>query len=130
MKAKKQSGKLEATSSILDNLKTIILTVLGLAILIGVIVAFINSQNKPDDSSMSTTEAQKKCVVITMVGYEKANEEISVDEAQKYCLAMWDSPEREKSFVEYITKEWENNKDEVVNGKTIEAIYEERKNSL
>lgn len=130
MKAKKQSGKLEATASILDNLKTIILTVLGLAILIGVIIAFITTQNKTDGSSMSIEEAQKKCVVITMVGYEKANEEISVDEAQKHCLAMWDSPEREESFKEYITKEWEANKNEVFNSKTIEAIYEERKNSL
>lgn len=130
MKAKKQSGKLEATASILDNLKTIIITVLGLALLIGVIVAFINSQNKTDDSSMSTTEAQKKCVVVTIVGYKKAGERISVDEAQRHCMAMWDSPEREKTFREYMTKEWEANKDEVYDGKTIEAIYEEMKDSL
>ena len=130
MKAKKQTGKLEATVSILNGLKTIILTVLGLALLIGVIVAFINSQNKTDDSSTSTTEAQKKCVVVTIVGYKKAGERISVDEAQRHCMAMWDSPEREKTFREYMTKEWEANKDEVYDGKTIEAIYEEMKDSL
>lgn len=130
MKAQKQSSKSEATISIIDNLKTIVLTVIGLAILIGVIVAFITSPNKTDDSSMSTTEAQKKCVVVTIVGYKKTGEGISVDEAQRHCMAMWDSPEREKTFREYMTKEWEANKDEVYDGKTIEAIYEEMKDSL
>lgn len=130
MSAQNQSSKLEATASILDNLKTIILTLIGLAIFIALIFAFINSQNKSDDSSMSIEEAQKKCVVITLVGYQKAGEEMSIDEAQSYCLAMWDSPEREKTFKEYITKEWESNKNNVFDGKTIESIYEEMKDSL
>ena len=130
MSAQNQSSKLEATASILDNLKTIILTLIGLAIFIALIFAFINSQNKSDDSSMSIEEAQKKCVVINLVGYQKAGEEMSVNEAQSYCLAMWDSPEREKTFKEYITKEWESNKNEVFDGKTIESIYEEMKDSL
>ena len=130
MKQQKQTGKLEATSSLLGNLKTLFLTILGLIVLVAVIVAFINSQNNSDNSSMSTGEAQKKCVVITLVGYKKTGMEQSVDEAQRHCMAMWDSPEREKTFVEFVTKEWEANKDEVFEGKTVETIYEEMKESL
>lgn len=123
---------MDNASKIIKNLTTIVFTVIGLAIVIAIVVAVIKAQTETsDDGTMSIDEAQKKCVVLTMVGYQKATgTEQNVQEAQKHCLAMWDSPEREKTFKEYVEKEWENNKDEVFNGKTIETIYEERKASL
>ena len=97
-----------------------------------VIVMIITNINKPsEEPGMSIGEAQKKCVVITMVGYEKATgEKQNVDDAQKHCLAMWDSPQREKDFIEYVTKEWNNNKDEDFKGQTIEKYYNDIKDTL
>lgn len=85
-----------------------------------------NSQTDGSKSTMTITEAQDKCVILTFIGFKKANyENATKEEANRHCLAMWDSPEREKTFIEYVTKEWEANKSEVYDGKTVEQIYNE-----
>lgn len=128
----KQPSKLEATSVALSSLGKLILLIIGLAIFIWLIISIIGAQlsKSGEDSTMSTGEAQKKCVVITLVGYQKEGIEQSVDEAQKHCMAMWDTPEREKTFIEFVTKEWEAWKNETIEGKTVEDLYEEMKESL
>ena len=130
MKAQKQPGKLEATASILDNLKTIILTIIGLAILIGVIIAVIKVQSEDKaDGSISIEEAQAKCMLIdeynqvTELG--KTFSQDVVNEAERFCLAQWDTPEREKDFKNSIPKDWEAMKDKVLDGYTLEQLYEE-----
>lgn len=130
MKAQKQPGKLEATVSILDNLKTIILTIIGLAILIGIIIAVIKvqSENKADES-ISIEEAQAKCMLIdeynqvTELG--KTFSQDVVNEAERFCLTQWDTPDRENDFKNSIPKDWEAMKDKVLDGYTLEQLYNE-----
>lgn len=128
----KQPSKLEATGTVFSNLGKLILLIIGLVIFIWLIISIIGAQlsKSGDGSTMSVGVAQKKCVVITLVGYQKEGIVQSVDEAQKHCMAMWDSPEREKTFIEFVTKEWEAWKNETFEGKTVETLYEEMKDSL
>lgn len=124
----------------LPKVAKITVIIIGFLLIGGIAAIFSDSSKKNTNEAtgqvdnptqeMNILEAQKKCVVLTMIGSEKAGVEMSVDDAQKHCLAMWDSPEREKVFKDTITKEWEANKNEVYYGKTIEKIYEERKESL
>lgn len=126
----KKSGKLEATVSIIDNLKTIILTIIGLAILIGVIVAIIKVQTTPSsDPGISTTEAQTKCILMEEADLVNLSGEPLNDatrkKAENLCLSQWDTADKEASFKEIIKSDWETRKTEVLNGYTLEQIYNE-----
>lgn len=129
MNVPKQSNKLEATASIMDNLKTIILTIIGLAIFIALIFAFINSQNKPDDSSMSISEAQEKCMLmeeadlVNTMGEEFGS--ATTKKAEQFCLSAWDTSEKEATFKEDVKTDWENRKTEILEGYTLEQLYNE-----
>jgi hypothetical protein len=131
MKAQKQVSKLEATASIFDNLKTIILTVIGLALFIGLIIAFINSQIKNSNLPMTISEAQEKCMLmeeadlVNTMGEPFGSE--TTKKAEKTCLAGWDrsiNPEKtDEAFINIIATDWENRKSEILEGYTLEQLY-------
>ena len=129
MSAQNQSSKLEATASILNNLKTILLTLIGLAIFIALIFAFINSQNKSNDSSISISEAQEKCMLmeeadlVNTMGEPFGSE--TTKKAEQFCLSAWDTSEKEATFKEDVKTDWENRKSEVLEGYTLEQLYNE-----
>lgn len=126
-------GKLEKVDKAFDSVKSIIWGVILIAIAIGAVVFFVNkpTENKEEETRMSITEAQKKCTVFSFVGFKKADyEKATIEEASKHCLAMWDSPDREDTFIDYVTKEWEAWKDEEYEGQTVEEIYNDMKDSL
>ena len=129
MKAQKQPGKLEATASILDNLTTIILTLIGLAIFIAVIFFFINLQTKSDDSSMSIEEAQEKCMLMEEADLVNTMGEefgpATTKKAERFCLSAWDTSEKEATFKEDVKIDWENRKTEILEGYTLEELYNE-----
>lgn len=122
-------GKLEKIDKVFDSIKGIIGGVLVIVITVViavVIIKAINSGEKESDDRMSVYEAQDKCVIINWIGFQKANyENKDIEEANEYCLAMWNSPNREDSFIEYVAKEWEIYKDEVYNGKSYTDYYNE-----
>ena len=133
MKAKNEPSKLEYGLLALKNLKTIIFTIIGLAIFIAIIVAIINAMNKPDDGSMSINEAQTKCMLMEeadIVNYmgEPFGAE-TTKKAEKHCLSLWDRSENpnntEEAFIEIVETDWETRKTEVLEGYTLEQYYEE-----
>ena len=133
MKAQKQPGKLEATASILDNLKTIILTIIGLAIFIALIFAFINSQSKTNDLSMSIEEAQEKCMLMEEADMVNLMDEpfgsATTKKAEEHCFSLWDMSKNpnntEESFIKMVEADWEAQKTQVLEGYTLEQLYEE-----
>lgn len=130
MKGQNHPSKSESIVSALDKTKTIILTVLGLCLLVGVIIAIIKVQSdNSSESGISIEEAQAKCMLIDE--YNQVNElgkEYSQDvvkEAERFCLSQWNTPDREKTFKESVPKDWETMKDKTLNGYTLEQLYNE-----
>ena len=77
-------------------------------------------------------EAQLKCMLMEesdLVNYmgESFGEE-TTKKAREFCLSQWDlskSPENtEESFIEIITSDWEIRKDEVLEGHTLQELYD------
>ena len=133
MKAKNEPSKLEYGLLALKNLKTIIFTIIGLAIFIAIIVAIINAMNKPDNGSMSITEAQEKCILMEEADLVNVMGEpfgaATTKKAEETCLSQWDMSKNpnntEKKFIDVITADWEVRKTEVLEGYTLEQYYEE-----
>lgn len=126
-------GKIEKANKGATAIKGILGGILSIAIGVGVIVLLINmfSNNSNNDGRMSISEAQKKCTVFSFVGFKKADyEPATLEEASKHCLAMWDAPEREDTFIDYVTKEWETWKNQEYEGQTVEEFYNEVKDSI
>ena len=125
-------GKLEKVDKAFDSIKGILGGLFTIAIVVFIVIVVINviNGNKGSDDKMSVLEAQDKCVIINWIGFQKADYDGSIEDANKHCLAMWDSPDREESFIDYVTKEWEVYKDEVYNGKTYTDYYNEYKDSI
>ena len=49
-----------------------------------------------------------------------------IEEAERFCLSQWDSPEREKDFLNFTPKDWEVMKGKELNGYTLQEIYDEQ----
>lgn len=96
--------------------------------IIAIIVIFITNLNKPKEEmeeTISTTEAQKKCVVMEMVDIWQTggDRDTVVETARKHCLESWNTPEKEKIFRKTIQDDWNNRKNEVFEGETLEDFY-------
>lgn len=93
-------------------------TIIGgvICAVIAVIVIFVVNMNKTDTNTeqiISSSEAQKKCVIMESI------DGLSVDNARKYCLSQWNTPEKEKEFHSNIEARWQERKDEVADGSKI-----------
>lgn len=113
----------------------IILGTIGAVIAITAVVA-LNSK-KSTKTQMSITEAQEKCVLMEeadMVNYMgEPFSKATTEKAEKFCLSQWDEWENpnntEEKFIEIIQKDWEERKEEVLEGYTLQQLYNESKNS-
>ena len=105
----------------------IILIIIGVVVIIALINMF---KGDPDDEGLiSTTEAQEKCVVMETydsIRYNGESTNTAKEKAEKHCLSLWDTPEKEKEFRKYIEEDWQTVKDEVYEGKTYEQYYNEK----
>lgn len=123
-----------------ENIKTLsirnqmIVGIICAVIVITAVVA-LNSK-KSTKTQMSITEAQQKCMLMEEADIvNTVREEYSqavIDRAEKQCLAMWDkatSPNStEEQFIEIVSSDWENRKNEMLQGSTLQELYDAAKN--
>lgn len=104
-------------------------------IVITAVVAF--NGKKSTKTRMSITEAQEKCVLmeeadmVNYIGEPFGN--ATTDKAEKFCLSQWDRRENpdntDEKFIEIVQKDWEERKEEILEGYTLQQLYDENKNS-
>lgn len=104
-----------------------------IAIIIIAVIAINIANNKNNSQKMSIQEAQAKCMLMNEWGQvneigKPFSQEV-IEEAERFCLSQWDSPEREKDFLNFIPKDWEVMKGKELNGYTLQQLYDENKNS-
>ena len=123
------------TKAVKDILVGIFMIIIG-AVIIAVFVNIINNNNNNggnNENKMSITEAQEKCMLMEeadMVNYmgEPFGAE-TTKKAEKHCLSLWDRSENpnntDEAFIEMVKTDWETRKTEVLEGYTLEALYNE-----
>lgn len=104
------------------------------AVIVIVVVVALNSK-KSTKTQISITEAQQKCMlmeeadIVNTTGEEYG--QAVIDRAEKHCLAMWDkttSPNStEEQFIEIVSSDWENRKNEMLQGSTLQELYDAAK---
>lgn len=123
-----------------ENIKTlsirnqIIVGTICAVIVITAVVA-LNSK-KSTKTQMSITEAQQKCMLMEEADLVNTDgEEYSqavIDRAEKDCLALWDKTANpsatEEQFIEVVSSDWENRKNEMLQGSTLQELYDAAKN--
>lgn len=84
-----------------------------------VIIIAINSGKPKEPETISTYDAQKKCVIMETAGG------LTVDNARKYCLSQWNTPEKQEEFPVTIQAKWQEKKDTKINAKKLTGKNEE-----
>ena len=106
------------------------------AVIVITAVVALNSK-KSTKTQMSITEAQEKCVLMEeadMVNYMgEPFGNATTDKAEKFCLSQWDRWENpnntDEKFIEIVQIDWEERKEEILEGYTLQQLYDENKNS-
>lgn len=123
-----------------ENIKTlsirsqIIVGTICAVIVIAAVVAL--NGKRSTKTQMSITEAQQKCVLMEeadMVNYMgEPFGNATTDKAEKFCLSQWDRGENpnntDEKFIEIIQEDWENRKNEVLQGSTLQELFDAAKN--
>lgn len=104
------------------------------AVIVITAVVALNSK-KSTKTQMSIAEAQQKCMlmeeadIVNTVGEEFS--QAVIDRAEKHCLALWDKTTNpssaEEQFIEAVSSDWENRKNEVLQGSTLQELYDATK---
>lgn len=122
-----------------ENIKTlsirsqIIVGTICAVIVIAAVVAL--NGKKPTKTQMSIAEAQQKCMLMEEADIVNTDgEEYSqavVDRAEKHCLALWDKTANpsatEEQFIEAVSSDWENRKNEILQDSTLQELYDAAK---
>lgn len=98
------------------------------------IVVGLNGKKK-DSPSMSITEAQTKCMLMEEADLVNTMGEpfgdTTTEKARDFCLSQWDrskNPDNtDEKFIELVQLDWEERKDEVLEGYTLQQLYDETK---
>lgn len=98
-------------------------------------VVGLNGDKKDKESSMSITEAQTKCMLMEEADLVNTMGEPFGDDtrekAKNTCLSQWDlskNPDNtQEKFIEVVQLDWEERKDEVLEGYTLQQLYDESK---
>lgn len=117
---------MEVSKNIRGILGGIIMVIIGIVIIMVLVNMF---SKEPEDGSISIEEAQTKCMLMEEADLVNLSGEpfgdATTKEAEKHCLSLWDSPEKESTFKEIIESDWESRKTEVLEGYTLEQLYNE-----
>lgn len=108
--------------------------VVTIIIVVSVVVG-LNGDKKEKEPSMSITEAQTKCMLMEesdMVNYMgEPFGDATTEKARDFCLSQWDrskNPDNtDEKFIELVQLDWEERKDEVLEGYTLQQLYDESK---
>jgi predicted nucleic acid-binding protein len=111
--------------------------ILGIICAVVVITAVVALNGKKSTKTqMSITEAQQKCMLmeeadmVNTVGEEYS--QAVIERAEKHCLALWDKAANpsstEERFIEIVSSDWENRKNEMLQGSTLQELYDAAKN--
>ena len=105
----------------IKNLSTRNQIILGIICAVVVITAVVAlNGKKPAKTQISITEAQQKCMLMEVI-----------DRAEKHCLALWDKTANpsstEEQFIEAVSSDWENRKNEKLQGSTLQELYDAAK---
>ena len=101
---------------------------IGVGVIVFIVVINMFTGSSDDEGLISITEAQEKCIVMETYDSIRYNGEpasTAREKAEKHCLSLWDTPEKEKEFRKYMEEDWQTVKDEVYEGKTYEQYYNE-----
>lgn len=104
------------------------------AVIVITAVVALNGKNSTK-TQMSITEAQEKCVLMEeadMVNYMgEPFGNATTDKAEKFCLSQWDRWENpnntDEKFIEIVQEDWEKRKNEVLQGSTLQELYDAAK---
>ena len=105
-------------------------------IVIVCVVVGINGNKKGSDApSMTMTEAQTKCMLMEEADLVNTMGEpfgdATTEKARDFCLSQWDRSENpentDEKFIEIVELDWEQRKSEVLEGYTLEQLYENSK---
>lgn len=108
--------------------------VITIIVVVSAIVG-LNGDKKDKEPPMSITEAQTKCMLmeeadlVNTMGEPFGDD--TTEKAKNTCLAQWDlskNPDNtQEKFIEVIQSDWEERKDEVLEGYTLQQLYDESK---
>ena len=108
--------------------------VITIIVVISAIVG-LNGDKKDKESSMPITEAQTKCMLmeeadlVNTMGEPFGDD--TTEKARDFCLSQWDrskNPDNtDEKFIELVQLDWEERKDEVLEGYTLQQLYDETK---
>ena len=124
------------TKAVKDILVGIFMIIIG-AVIIAVFVNIINNNNnnggEQNENKMSISEAQEKCILMEEADLVNVMGEpfgaATTKKAEETCLSQWDMSKNpnntEEKFIDVITADWEVRKTEVLEGYTLEALYNE-----
>lgn len=108
----------------------------GIITAIIIIVIAVNiAGNKKEAPSMTITEAQTKCMLMEEADLVNTMGEpfgdATAEKARDFCLSQWDRSENpentDEKFIEIVESDWEQRKDEVLEGYTLQQLYDEAK---
>lgn len=108
--------------------------VITIIVVISVVVG-LNGDKKEKELSMSITEAQTKCMLMEEADLVNTMGEpfgdATTEKAREFCLSQWDrskNPDNtDEKFIELVQLDWEERKDEVLEGYTLQQLYDETK---
>lgn len=105
----------------------IAICVVTVLIVVPIVVAIVKPQDTP-----GLKEAHAKCVLMEEADIVNVMGEAWSDEvakrAEATCLSGRETQEKEESFVQIIESDWENRKNEMLQGSTLQELYDAAKN--
>lgn len=131
---KKESNSTKKTALIIGGIILVILVIGGL-------IRGTDKEEAPatkeenKTQTMSIDEAQTKCMLMEeadLVNYMgEPFGDATTKKASDFCLSLWDmtkNPDNtEEKFIETVKSDWEQRKNEVLEGYTLQQLYDESK---
>lgn len=98
--------------------------IIAIIIIVPIVVAITGnkSQNKQIDEAIVKCVLMEEADIVNVAGEEWSDN--VVKKAEKHCESGHETAEKEKQFIEIIQSDWEERKTEILNGSTLEQIFQ------
>lgn len=132
---KKESSSTKKTALIIGGIILALLIVGGLFMAPNAEKIPTTDKKEAKTPTMSIDEAQTKCMLMEEADLVNTMGEAfgddTTEKAKNTCLAQWDLSKNpnntQDKFIEAIASDWEERKDEVLEGYTLQQLYDESK---